>query len=60
MSDDARGFLRNVGGLVVGFAVLMLLLDLWIRWAGMLWMDIPLLAIGGYLLFYSWKAPSAG
>lgn len=48
-----------MGGLVVGFAVLMLLLDLWIRWAGMLWMDIPLLAIGGGLLFYAWRAPVA-
>jgi hypothetical protein len=55
---ETRGFLRNVGWLVAGFALVMLALDAFIRWAGMLWMDVPLLAIGGGFLYYAWRAPA--
>jgi hypothetical protein len=60
LSDDARGFVRNVGGLVLGFAALMLALTAYLRYSGMLWMDIPLSLIGGYLLLWSYVARSRG
>lgn len=60
VSDDARGFLRNVGWITAGFAVFMLVVTAFLRYAGMLWMDVPLLLLGAGLVAYSFAAPARG
>ncbi|MEA3201201.1 MAG: hypothetical protein QOE90_2629 [Thermoplasmata archaeon] len=58
LTDETRGFLRNVGGLVLGFAAFMLLLDVMLSLRGMLlWMDVPMSIVGLGLLAYAWRAP---
>ncbi|GEM_PF-5535150 len=58
ITGETRGFLRNVGGLLAGFALVMLLLDFVFHLQGMLlWMDVPMLLGGLGVLLYAWRAP---
>ena len=45
--------MRNVAWLILGFAALMLALTAYVRYSGMLWMDVPLALLGAGLLIYS-------
>lgn len=59
LTDETRGFLRNVGGLLAGFAVVMIVLDFAFSLGGMLyWMDVPMLLGGLGVLVYAWRAPA--
>lgn len=54
MEEGPRGVVRGVGLILVGFALLMLLYGFVLQDFFMIWMDVPLLAIGLGMIAYAW------